>query len=284
MSTTKLLKKSLAEDHASKDITSLGFPDQLKVTATITVKQPGVLCGIMVAQQVFQIIDRHLRITSHYQDGAALNGGETIITLSGKVRSILAAERTALNILQHLSGVATQTRAFVSALDNPGIRIRDTRKTLPLLRKLEKYAVKVGGGKSQRYNLADQVLFKDNHWACLEKTGQSIATYIENLRKTLAKGRKLKKGKPVIVQIEAATLEQVEQALTAKPDLILLDNMSPDLAAQACTIIGNAANIELSGGITLSTIKHYRHLPIQYISIGALTHSAPALDMSLRIT
>ncbi|MHA1575377.1 MAG: carboxylating nicotinate-nucleotide diphosphorylase [Alphaproteobacteria bacterium] len=286
MKIAKLIKKTLQEDHYQKDITSVTLPDKLKVEAKIIAKAPGIVCGLNIAKQVFQIVDRKLRITILKNDGDKICGKtvkETVVKITGKAKSILAAERVALNFLQHLSGVSTVTNQFVKTLNNPKIKIRDTRKTLPLLRKLQKYAVKIGGGKNQRKNLADQVLFKDNHWICLEKTEISFSKYLQILRKKLTRNKKLKKNKPIYIQVEANNLEEVKKVLEVEPNLILLDNMNPKQAAEAIKLIGKKSKIEISGGITLKNIADYKDLEIDYISIGALTHSVKALDFSLEI-
>lgn len=286
MKLVKLIKKALQEDHAHKDITSLALSDRLKVDAEIIAKQPGIICGLTIAKQVFQTVDKTLHITVLKNDGDSVckkSQQEAVMKVSGNARSILAAERTALNFLQHLSGIATLTNQCVQQLGNKKITIRDTRKTLPLLRQLEKYAVRVGGGKNQRKNLADQVLFKDNHWQCLAKSKLSLKTYLEQLRKKLVSDKKLKKNKPLSIQVEAKTLAQVQEALESKPDLILLDGMSVGESMKALKRIAGKTRVEISGGIMRDNIGTYKKLAVDYLSLGILTHSAPALDCSLEI-
>ncbi|MEI6222032.1 MAG: carboxylating nicotinate-nucleotide diphosphorylase [bacterium] len=283
MNTTRIIRKALQEDHFHKDITSWSLPDKLKIIAEIRTKQAGIVCGMDVAKQVFQEVDRKLSISPSKVDGDTISANELLLKVEGKAKSILAGERVALNFLQRLSGIATATDRFVTALNNKKIAIRDTRKTTPLLRKLEKYAVRIGGGECQRYNLADQVLFKDNHWICMKKAEMTLPEYFKKLRAELAKSRKLKKQKPIYIQIEAENLEEVALALTVEPNLILLDNMDVSTIEKAIALIAGKAKIEVSGGVNLENISNYSTLKIDSISIGALTHSVQVLDMSLSI-
>ncbi len=276
-----IINKTLEEDNYKEDLTSKYIPTKNNTKATITAKASGVVCGQEILTKIFHQIDPTIQISIHKKDGnfiQVIDKPINIYTITGKAQAILAGERTALNFLQHLSGIATLTQKFIQKLDDPQIKIRDTRKTTPLLRDLEKYAVTIGGGTNQRRDLSDQILFKDNHWLLLQENNLSLFEYIKIVRT---------KHPQILIQIEAENQSHIKQALDAEVDLILLDNMSICDIINSCEFITNyqkkETKIEISGGISLQNIHQYKNLPINFISIGALTHSAPALDFSLNL-
>ncbi|MHB2026719.1 MAG: carboxylating nicotinate-nucleotide diphosphorylase [Elusimicrobiota bacterium] len=268
-----LIREALREDVGSGDVTTRFFvPRGSLLRARIVAKAPGILCGIKIARRVFSIVAKGCRITEKSQDGDAVKPGQTVMEVRGGP-SVLTAERTALNFLQHLSGISTLTARYAQSALGTSAKIYDTRKTLPGWRDLEKYAVRCGGGFNHRMGLYDAVLLKDNHWA----SGVDIF-------RAAAKMRRLRPG--MILEIEAADINQVERALDAGADIILLDNMTPDLIRKSVKIIRKSApraQIEISGGVTLKTVRTLARLGPDRISIGRITHSAPALDMSLEI-
>ena len=274
----QFIKQALQEDIGTEDWTSVGIPEEVNVTAEIVVKQSGVLAGIEIAEEVFSTVDSTLSIEKVLEDGHMItieNKYPQVMTISGSARSILKAERVALNFLQHLSGIATLTAQFVEKVKGSNIKIRDTRKTIPGLRELEKYAVRMGGGENHRMRLDDGILIKDNHWQLCRELKVTMQEYVATLREKIPKS--------LWIEIEAKTLEEVKEALVIQPDVILLDNMDLSLLQQAISLIEGKCKIELSGGVNLETIDAVKHLPIDYIAIGALTHSAPVLDLSLEI-
>lgn len=270
-SISKIVSLALEEDIGIGDITTDIIIDEgLKGKAYIKAKESGILCGCEVARGVFKSIDETLVLNFSKSDGEEIFSGEKVIFIEGKIKSILKGERVALNFLSHLSGIATTTKKFVKLLP-PSVKILDTRKTLPGLRILEKYAVKVGGGKNHRFGLYDGILIKDNH---------IIA--VGGVRKALEIA---KKSAPhyMKIEIEAATLDEVREAVEGGADIILLDNMSIDEIKEAIKIIDGRAQIEVSGGINSDNIEQLVGLPIDFISIGAITHSVKALDFSLTL-
>ena len=268
--------RALAEDlGVLGDLTSTALvdPDATGV-AHFVARRPGVLAGTAPATEVFAQLDRSVTVTWAAADGDALAAGQRVGTVSGPLRSLLTGERSALNFLGHLSGIATLTRAHV---DRAGgrCRIRDTRKTTPGLRALEKAAVRAGGGANHRGNLSDAVLIKDNHLRHLggrQGSGGSIADAVDRARR---------RWPGAVVELECDTLDQVAEAKAAAPDLVLVDNMTPDEVAEAVAIVGGAFPIEVSGRITLDTVAAYAAAGADLISVGALTHSAPVLDIAL---
>lgn len=267
-----LIHLALQEDVFSGDITSEALfqgQDVIK-EAFVIAKIPGVLAGVGIAEKVFHKVDPALSFEVLTPEGQPLTDGQKIAKVSGSLRSILVAERIALNFLQHLSGVATQTRLFVTAVAGTRAKIMDTRKTLPGYRELQKYAVKIGGGKNHRQGLYDQYLIKDNHLM-----GRTITEALMLIQKH-NKDRKQ-------VEIEVDRLDQIDEVLKGGADIILLDNFSPEDLAQAVTHIAGRALTEASGGITLQNVRAYAETGVDRISIGALTHSVPALDIGLDI-
>ena len=267
MTLTQLVAAALAEDLGPLgDITASLLPSKATAEAFLVPRTDGVLAGCPAARETFtQVGDTTVSWSAW--DGDEVVGGTSIAQVSGRLASILTAERTALNFLCHLSGIATLTRRYVDLTGGTGARIRDTRKTTPGLRALEKAAVRAGGGVNHRGNLSDGILVKDNHLA-----GMSIAEAVSEAHR-LWPGR--------TVQVECDSQEQVEQALAAMADMVLLDNMSPDEVVTCVKLVNGRCLVEVSGGVTLDTVAAYAGSGADLIAIGALTHSAPVLDIGL---
>jgi len=265
----ELIKRALAEDlQGGQDITSVAtVSGSEKVVADFSARNSGVLAGIDMARAVLEEVGLK-DISVFVQDGSQVVAGTTLITVRGDTRAILLAERTALNFLGHLSGIATLTRTWVDAVAGTQCKIRDTRKTTPGMRLLEKYAVRMGGGTNHRMSLSDAALIKDNHIAAAG--GVSAA---------FTKVRAQYPDKEI--EIEVDNLDQLREVLPLKPDLILLDNMSPALCKEAVGIVAGAAKLEASGGISLNNALQYAQTGVDFLAIGALTHSAPVLDIGL---
>jgi nicotinate-nucleotide pyrophosphorylase (carboxylating) len=242
-------------------------PEDATGRATLTQKAPGVIAGLGVAAAVFTRVDPSLRWSSRAEQGVWREGG-LVAEVAGASRSILTAERVALNLLQRLSGVATMTARYVGAVEGTGARILDTRKTTPGLRALEKDAVTVGGGVNHRVGLYDAILIKENHAAMAGGVGEATR-------------RALAAAPGMLVEVECSTLEEVREALDAGAPRILLDNMSTDELRAAVELTNGRAELEASGGVSLDTVRAIAETGVDYISVGALTHSAPALDISL---
>ncbi len=276
-----LVRLALLEDRAADDITSRSvLHAATQVSARIIARAPGVLAGGHLAASVFRAVDHALRCQILAREGARLRPGQPVLTMRGRAQAIFAAERTALNFLGHLSGIATLTAAYAQAVQGTRAAILDTRKTLPGLRLLEKYAVRMGGGHNHRADLAEAVLIKTNHLAALRRAGlqgHAAAEYAIRQAERRAPGRWL--------ELEAASLEDVRTALALRPDAILLDNMRVAQVREAVRLRGRRARIQLeaSGGITLANVRAYARTGVDRISIGRLTHSAPALDFALRV-
>lgn len=267
-----VLRRALAEDVGAGDVTTLALvPAEQAGTAVAHAKEAGVLAGNAIAARVFTLLDSAVEVTLLCADGEVLVPGAPFLRIEGPLQAILTGERVALNVLRHLSGIATLTRAFVQAVAGTGAQIADTRKTTPGLRLFEKYAVRVGGGRNHRIGLFDGVLIKDNHIAACGSVSSAV-------KKARASVHHLLK-----IEIEAKTLEQVAEALEAGADGILLDNMSPDTMAQAIALVGGRAFTEASGNITLESVREAARSGVDLISVGMLTHSAAALDISLDI-
>ena len=272
-SVTALISAAIAEDVGSGDVTSLYFiPEKSRSRAEIVAREPGIVSGAEVAVAVFKKIDPALEIEVCIPDGAPFQRGSILIKAIGSTRSLLTAERTALNFLQRLCGVATQTKRYVDAVKPHPVQVWDTRKTTPGWRLLEKTAVKDGGGTNHRMGLYDHAMVKDNHLAANSDL-KSLQTAIHKLRA---------ERPGVRVQLEAATLQQVADFLTLDGvDMLLLDNMSTDQQREAVKLVNGKLWLEASGGITLDTIKDVAATGVNAISVGALTHSARALDLAL---
>jgi nicotinate-nucleotide pyrophosphorylase (carboxylating) len=267
----RVVAAALAEDVGEGDVTTDATVDADALgTATLVTRAPGVVAGLDVTEAVFRALDPAVGFEALVVDGAVLSEPAAVARVSGSLRAILTGERTALNFLGRLSGIATLTRRYVDAVAGTGVDILDTRKTTPGLRVLEKHAVAAGGGRNHRFSLDDSVLVKDNH---LRAAG-SVRAAVERLRATT----------DLPVEVECDTLEQVGEALAAGAEAILLDNMTLHGLRAAVAIAGGRARLEASGGVTLDTVRAIAETGVDEISIGALTHSAPSLDVSLELT
>ena len=267
---------ALAEDLPWGDVTSDHvIPLEQHGVGRIEARQSGILAGLPLAREVFAQVDPSLRFQATLDDGSNLIAGQTIASIHGSLRSLLRAERVALNYLQRLSGVATETHRYVRAIEGCSARIVDTRKTTPGLRLFEKYAVRVGGGQNHRYCLSDAALIKDNHLAALRLRGIDLATAVFELRRQIPH--------TTSIEVEVEDFEQLANALRAKVDTILLDNMTLAAMREAVTIVGGQCLLEASGGINLETVRAVAETGVDLISVGALTHSVRALDLALEI-
>jgi nicotinate-nucleotide pyrophosphorylase (carboxylating) len=269
-----MLQAALAEDIGAGDVTSLcTIPEDLMARATMAARQPLVVCGVELAEAVFRELSPQAEIERTSVDGQRMDAGHALLKIHASARSILAGERIALNFAQRLCGVATLTAHYVEAVKGTKAQILDTRKTTPGWRVLEKHAVACGGGVNHRFGLYDGILVKDNHLAALRgEPPSAIAAAARRARERYPK---------LILEIEADTLEQVEQAAQAGVDVVLLDNMPLDQLRAAVKIVGNRARTEASGGVNLSTVRAIAETGVDFISVGALTHSAPAADIGL---
>lgn len=262
---------TLKEDITSEDVSTNAVMPQPKMgTAQLICKDTGVLCGLDVFQRTFELLDENVQVQFFAEEGAAVEPGQLLGELRGDIRVLLSGERTALNYLQRMSGIATITRRYVQALEGTNTVLLDTRKTTPNMRPFEKYAVKVGGAMNHRYNLSDGVLLKDNHIGAAGSVQKAVAAaraYAPFVRK---------------VEVETETLDQVQQALDAGADIIMLDNMDNATMKKAVEMIGTRAETECSGNVTLGRLAEIAAIGVNYVSSGALTHSAPILDISLK--
>ncbi len=269
----KLILEALSEDLGTGDITTEScIPAGAVSTGVFRAKMEGVFCGMAVLERVFKLVDPSVAVTAHIKDGDEVKYGDSIATVTGPSRSVLAGERVALNLVQHMSGVATATRKAVKAVEGTGCIIVDTRKMTPGLRVLEKYAVKAGGGNNHRFNLADGILIKDNHIVAAGGISEAIAAVRRNAPHTLR------------VEIEAETVAQVRECLAAGADIIMLDNMSVPDMRECVKLIAGRALTEASGNMGERDLREVAETGVNYISIGALTHSVTALDISLKFT
>lgn len=282
----KLIELSLKEDIGAGDITSDALIHKnLLGKAEIVAKQKGVLAGIKIAEKVFKKKDPNLFFIPLKKDGENFKPNDKIAIIEGRVKSILKCERTALNFLQKLSGIATLTQSFVSKMKGKKIKILDTRKTTPGFRILEKYAVKAGGGENHRMGLYDMILIKENHI----KAAGDISSAIQKAKKALGNKdfvKKFSKKKKIKIEVETKNLNEVKDALGFKIDMIMLDNMPIQMIKKASQIIRSSKKnikIEVSGNIDLKNLRDYSNLDIDYISIGAITHSSKAIDLSLNL-
>lgn len=268
----KMVQAALEEDLGSGDVTTEAtIPPDVTASAMLIAKEELILAGMAVAQTAFTLVDAALSFTAHIRDGDRVPPGGCVAGIAGRAASILRAERVALNFLQHLCGVATMTAAFVSRVVDLPVRILDTRKTIPGFRILEKYAVRMGGGSNHRMGLYDAVLIKENHIA--------VAGGIENAI------RQVRKKSPGItpIEVEVTTLAEVEEALGAGADVIMLDNMDYGTMTAAVDRIGKRATVEASGNVSLENVREVALTGVDRISVGALTHSARAMDISLKM-
>ena len=262
---------ALKEDITSEDVsTNAVMPTATRGTVDLIAKENGVIAGLDIYARVFTILDENTEIDFHCKDGDDVKKGQLMATVTGDIRVLLSGERVALNYLQRMSGIATYTRQVAKLLEGSKVTLLDTRKTTPNCRVFEKYAVRVGGGCNHRYNLSDGVLLKDNHIGAagsVTKAVQMAKAYAPFVRK---------------IEIEVETLEQVREAVEAGADIIMLDNMTPEVMRQAVELIDGRAQTECSGNITKENIQKIREIGVDFVSSGALTHSAPILDISMK--
>lgn len=271
MQADQLIRMALQEDITSEDVsTNAVMPTATKGTVDLIAKEDGVVAGLEIYARVFTILDEKTEIDLHCKDGDEVKKGELMATVTGDIRVLLSGERVALNYLQRMSGIATYTRQVAKLLEGSNVTLLDTRKTTPNCRVFEKYAVRVGGGHNHRYNLSDGVLLKDNHIGAAGNVAKAVKmakAYAPFVRK---------------IEIEVETLDQVKEAVEAGADIIMLDNMTPEVMKQAVELIDGRAQTECSGNITKENIQKIREIGVDFVSSGALTHSAPILDISMK--
>ncbi|MGN0482823.1 MAG: carboxylating nicotinate-nucleotide diphosphorylase [Lachnospiraceae bacterium] len=267
----QLIMQALAEDITSEDITTNSvMPNSQLGEVDLICKEDGILAGLSVFERTFTLLDPETTFTTHYKDGDLIKKGDLIAVVRGDIRVLLSGERVALNYLQRMSGIATYTHSVAKLLEGSKTKLLDTRKTTPNMRIFEKYAVKVGGGHNHRYNLSDGILLKDNHIGAagsVTKAIQMAKDYASFVRK---------------IEVEVENLDMVKEAVEAGADIIMLDNMSPEQMKEAIAIIDGRAETECSGNITKENIAKILEVGVDYVSSGALTHSAPILDLSLK--
>ena len=271
MQADKLIRMALQEDITSEDVsTNAVMRSAVKGTVDLIAKEDGIIAGLDVYARVFQILDEKTEISFNLKDGEAVKKGDLLGTVTGDIRVLLSGERVALNYLQRMSGIATYTKQVSKLLEGSKVTLLDTRKTTPNCRVLEKYAVRIGGGCNHRYNLSDGVLLKDNHIGAAGSVAKAVAMakeYAPFVRK---------------IEIEVETMEQVKEAVEAGADIIMLDNMTPEMMKEAVELIAGRAQTECSGNITKENIAKILETGVDFVSSGALTHSAPILDISMK--
>ena len=271
MQADQLIRMALQEDITSEDVsTNAVMPTEVKGTVDLIAKEDGVIAGLDIYARVFTILDEKTEIDFHCKDGDEVKKGELMATVTGDIRVLLSGERVALNYLQRMSGIATHTRQLVDLLGDAKTKLLDTRKTTPNMRIFEKYAVKVGGGTNHRYNLSDGILIKDNHIGAaggIKKAVEMAKEYAPFVRK---------------IEVEVESLEQVQEALDAGADIIMLDNMDNATMKKAVAVIDGRAETECSGNVTAERVKDIIETGVDYVSCGALTHSSPIMDVSLK--
>ena len=271
MQADQLIRMALQEDITSEDVsTNAVMPTATRGNVDLIAKEDGVVAGLEIYARVFTILDEKTEIEFHCKDGDEVKKGELMATVTGDIRVLLSGERVALNYLQRMSGIATYTRQVAKLLEGSNVTLLDTRKTTPNCRVFEKYAVRVGGGHNHRYNLSDGVLLKDNHIGAAGSVAKAVRmakAYAPFVRK---------------IEIEVETLDQVKEAVEAGADIIMLDNMTPEVMKQAVELIDGRAQTECSGNITKENIQKIREIGVDFVSSGALTHSAPILDISMK--
>jgi len=277
MNMDKVISLALEEDHADDDVTSKNIVSKnVKAEAVLIAKENGVLCGLDIFKKVFLKLDKNFKFKVFMKDASKVKKGDIILTMHGYACPLLSGERTALNFLQKLSGIATMTNVFSNVVKGTKTKIYDTRKTIPGFRDISKYAVRCGGAQNHRMNLSDMVLIKDNHLALINNLSEKV----KDIRK---------KHKKLLIQVECENQKNVQDAIDAKVDFIMLDNMDKKMLKKMIILIRKNSTktykpaIEISGGVDFKTIKEYAKLGIERISIGMLTHSAPSLDMSLEV-
>ena len=271
MQADKLIRMALQEDITSEDVsTNAVMRSAVKGTVDLIAKEDGIIAGLDVYARVFQILDEKTKISFNFKDGEAVKKGDLLGTVTGDIRVLLSGERVALNYLQRMSGIATYTKQVSKLLEGSKVTLLDTRKTTPNCRVFEKYAVRIGGGCNHRYNLSDGVLLKDNHIGAAGSVAKAVAMakeYAPFVRK---------------IEIEVETMEQVKEAVEAGADIIMLDNMTPEMMKEAVELIAGRAQTECSGNITKENIAKILETGVDFVSSGALTHSAPILDISMK--
>ena len=271
MQADKLIRMALQEDITSEDVsTNAVMRSAVKGTVDLIAKEDGIIAGLDVYARVFQILDEKTQISFNFKDGEAVKKGDLLGTVTGDIRVLLSGERVALNYLQRMSGIATYTKQVSKLLEGSKVTLLDTRKTTPNCRVFEKYAVRIGGGCNHRYNLSDGVLLKDNHIGAAGSVAKAVAMakeYAPFVRK---------------IDIEVETMEQVKEAVEAGADIIMLDNMTPEMMKEAVELIAGRAQTECSGNITKENIAKILETGVDFVSSGALTHSAPILDISMK--
>lgn len=266
-----LLLMALQEDISSEDVTTNSVMRKSRLgTAQLICKEDGIIAGMDVFERVFELLDENVIVEKYVSDGETVKNGQILAKVTGDIRALLSGERTALNYLQRMSGIASYTRRVAELLNGSGTKLLDTRKTTPNMRIFEKYAVKMGGGYNHRYNLSDGILIKDNHIGA----AGSVRKAIEMAKEYAPFVRK--------IEIEVENLEMVQEALDAGADIIMLDNMTPDMMKEAVKMAAGRAQTECSGNITKENIEKIIDIGVDYVSSGALTHSAPILDVSLK--
>lgn len=271
INTDNLIIMALKEDITSEDVsTNAIMPEKKLGTAQLICKQDGIICGLTVFERVFTLLDENAVFECTLHDGDSVQKGQHLGTITGDIRALLSGERTALNYLQRMSGIATYTKSLSDELADSNTKLLDTRKTTPNNRLFEKYAVKIGGGYNHRYNLSDGVLLKDNH---INAAG-SIKKAVEMAREYAPFVRK--------IEVEVESIPMVKEAIDAKADIIMLDNMDNQTMKEAIELIGNKAKTECSGNVTKERLSEIKALGVNYVSCGALTHSAPIMDISLK--
>ena len=271
-----IIQRALEEDIGWGDVTTdNAVPPDQRSRAVLLAKQAGVLCGGRVFAETLALVDRAVSVDLLMPDGATLHPGDVVARIEGPTRALLTGERTALNFVQRLSGIATTTAAFVARLHGLATRLIDTRKTTPGLRVLEKYAVRVGGGHNHRFNLADAVLLKDNHLAALRSRGLDLASAVRAMKERVPHTMR--------VEVEVTSVEEIDAALAGGADVVLLDNMTTEAMRDAVRRIAGRALTECSGTVTLDTVRERAETGVDLISSGALTHSSKALDLSLEL-
>ncbi|HEX5973186.1 MAG TPA: carboxylating nicotinate-nucleotide diphosphorylase [Gemmatimonadaceae bacterium] len=266
-----LVKSALDEDGAFNDLTTIAtVVSDRHARGRLVARATGVVCGVPLAVEAFRQLDDKVTIRIDHEDGSRIKPGDSVLYLSGHARALLAAERVALNFMQRLSGVATMTARYVDAVRGTRAKILDTRKTTPGWRLLEKYAVRAGGGTNHRLDLSSAVLIKDNHLAALDG---DVSVAVRRARDLAPAGTK--------VEVECDRIDQVRASLDANADIILLDNMTPEQMRECVALVGHRAITEASGGVNLETVRAIAETGVDWISVGALTHSAPSLDLAL---
>ncbi len=272
----RLIETAVREDVREADVTTeLLFENDVSCRAVVRSKQRGILAGLDIARSVFEKLDENLVWKAGKEDGDTLDEHSEIVSITGSQRHILTGERLALNILQRLSGIATFTAKFVSAVRGTGVQIVDTRKTAPGLRELEKYAVRLGGGGNHRFGLYDGILIKDNHIKLAGGVAEAVSKVKSRARESSENYARFQ------IEVEAKELYQVSEAVEAGADIVMLDNMSVEQMKEAVRLVNRRIRVEASGGITLENVREVASTGVDIISVGALTHSAPALDISL---